>query len=830
MFESPWNDVRFGARMLSKSPGFTSVAVLSLALGIGANTAVFTFIDALLLRTLPVTRPEELVEVSAHKRGEFALLSFPMYRDLRDRQDVFTDILATAGETPYRLTISETGASSTELDNMRVSSVSGNYFAVLGVGPSLGRVISPEDDRNPNSSETLGSVIVLSDDFWERQFGRDPRVLDRTIAVGRSPCKVIGVAPRGFFGEAVGAAPVGWVPLVPFSGPDNLENRRGNFTGYVARLRSGVTLDQAQSAMTLAFQQLLAAERRVRDPIRDYAIGLKEAGTGLDFGLRRRYAAPLKIVMGIVATVLLIACANVANLLMARATARRGEIGVRLAIGCSRARLVRQLLAESVLLSTAGALAGVAVAYIGVRALLGLVDSGPIPVHLDLAPNVSVLAFLLAIGVVTGIGFGLVPALRAARVDLAPSLQGVRRGDASSPVRQRLGRALVSAQVALSLLLLIGAGLLIRSFANLHRVDWGFRPEQVVIFDLAHNPASREPAALADVARGVEQRVKELPGVQSASVSGLLLFSPSDIMAPLRIRGYTPPPDERLVVRFNSVSPGYFGTIGMRLIEGRGIEDRDGPSAPFVAVINQSMGRRYFPDGSAVGRIFELDATRADTTTPRKPIEVIGVVHDAKYNSVRQDAKPMFYMPIAQLPRSLRSLEVRTTEPLGRLASPVRHAIAEVSKDVMIRRVVSLSDQVDQSLTAERLTMKLCGLFSVFALLLAGIGLYGVLSYSVAQRTSEIGIRMALGASSGGVIWLIVRDSLGMVGLGIVFGVPAALAAGRFVSSLLYGLSIADPTTMGLAVAMLASAATLAAYLPSRRAVLVDPMVALRDE
>src|SRR5260370_28438516 len=296
MLESLAKDLRFGARILGKSPGFTAVAVLSLALGIGANTAVFTFIDALLLRPLPVSRPGELVEVSAHKHGEFALLSFPMYRDLRDRQDVFTDILATAGETPYRLTIPAAGGPSTELDNMRVSLVSGNYFAVLGVGAARGRVIAPEDDRNPNTSETLGSVIVLNDDFWERQFGRDPAVLDRTITVGRSPCKVISVPPRGFFSEAVRAAPVGWVPLVPFSGPDNLENRRGTFTSYVARLRSGVSLVRAQSAMTLAFQQLLAAERRVRDPIPDFTIGLREAGTGLDFGLRRRYSNPLKIV------------------------------------------------------------------------------------------------------------------------------------------------------------------------------------------------------------------------------------------------------------------------------------------------------------------------------------------------------------------------------------------------------------------------------------------------------------------------------------------------------------------------------------------------------
>ena len=817
-------DLRYGARMLRKSPAFTSVAVLSLALGIGANTAIFTFVDGLLLRTLPVPRAHELVSMKAQRDGGFPLLSFPMYRDLRERQTVFTDILATAGESPYRLTIPGDGGGSTELDNMRVSFATGNYFAVLGVRPALGRFFTPDDDRPPQSSETLGSVIVLSDSFWNRQFGRDPHVVGRTILIGRSPCTVIGVAPAGFFGEAVGASPVGWAPLIPFFSPDDLENRQGMFTAYVARLKPGVSRDRAQAATTVLFQQLLTTEKRIRDRIEDNTIALDAADVGIDSGLRRLYAKPLRIVMAIVALVLLIACANVANLLLARAASRRGEIGVRLAIGCSRARLVGQLLTESMLLSTLGAVAGVGVAYWGVRTLLGLLSAGVVPIQLDLTPDVRILVFLIAVGVLTGIGFGLVPALRATRVDLVPSLQGARRGDAGGAAKQRLSRALVTAQVAMSLLLLIGAGLLVRSLQNLHRLDWGFRPEHVVIFDVAHNPPTRAPEALSQIAWRVYERVKQVPGVESASVSGLMIFSPSDIGAPLTIRGYTPAAGERVVARYNSVSPGYFETVGMRLIEGRGIEDRDMQNS--IAVVNESMARRYFAGARAVGRVMQLGRG----PNAGKPVEIVGVVHDAKYNDLRKEPEPMFYIPFGQLPRPVRSIEVRTTKPAAAITAPVRQALADVSKDIMIRRVVSLSDQVDQSLAAEWLIMRLCSFFSVLALLLACVGLYGVMAYSVTQRTGEIGIRMALGATERSILQLILRETMRVVATGVVIGVPLAFASSRLVSAFLFGLTPTDPQTIALATLVLLAAAGVAAYLPARRAAAVDPIVALRCE
>jgi predicted permease len=438
-------------------------------------------------------------------------------------------------------------------------------------------------------------------------------------------------------------------------------------------------------------------------------------------------------------------------------------------------------------------------------------------------PDARVLAFLGSTGVLTGIGFGLVPALRATCIDLAPSLQGASRGT-SAPDRQRLSHALVIGQVSLSLVLLIGAGLLIRSLDNLHRIDWGFQPEHVVIFDVAHNPQNREPAALAQVARQVQQRVTEVPGVATASVSGIMLFSPSDISAAVTIRDYTPSPTERVTARYNAVSAGYFETLGMTVISGRSIQTRDVQNGTPVAVINESMARRYFAGAPSVGRTMQLSGA----ANAGKSLEVVGVVRDAKYNNLREDAKPMFYVPFTQIPRALRSVEVRTTQPMAALVPAIRQALTDVSKDIMIRRVVTLSNQVDQSLAAERLIMRLCSFFGALALVLACVGLYGVMAYSVTQRTREIGIRMALGASGGSIFRLVFRDTTGIVLTGVAIGVPLALVCTRLVSTFLYGLTTTDPVTMALATMLLLAAIALASYLPARRAAAIEPTIALR--
>ncbi|HEU4389401.1 MAG TPA: ABC transporter permease, partial [Blastocatellia bacterium] len=791
-----------------------------------ANTSVFTVINSILLRMLPIPNPNELVVINGRIGGNPGYISFPMYLDLRAQQQVFTDMMASAGETPVRLTIPDGG----EVDNVRTSFVTPSYFGVLGVQPAIGRFFTEDEDRDPDSSEKAGSLAVLSYSFWERQFGLDPAVIGRTVLVNRSPCQVIGVTERGFFGEAVGSSPDLWVPIISFTSRDNLENRRGAFTAHMGRLKPGVSLQQAQTAMSLLYQQLRQAEYAQTagdDAGRPISIQLEPGGTGISYGLRRTFERPLWIIMAIVAAVLMIASANVANLLLARATVRQREIGVRLALGCSRSRLIRQLLTESLLLSAAGTVLGIIIAWWGSGALLGMIDTRVVPLRINLSPDASVLLFTAAVMIVTGVVFGLVPAVRASSVDLTTAMKEQARGGTSRRVKHYLGRTLVAVQVALSLMLLIGSTLLIRSIHNLHGIDLGFRPEQVLIFDLAHDAQDRTNASLARAAREVEERVRQVPGVKSMSVSGLMLFSPSDIGAPVRIHGYEPQPGEDMSPRFNSISPGYFETVGMTLVAGRGIEPGDSEQAPTIAVINEAMARRYFAGRNPLGQTMEITAGRP--VSP-KPIEIVGIIRDAKYNDLRAETEPMFYMSIQQLPRSLRTLEVRTAEPISVIAGPVRNALLEVTKEVMVRRVVTLSAQVDRTLAGEQMITTLCSFFGLLALLLACVGLYGVISYAVAQRTKEIGIRMALGASRQNVLLLVLRQSLTVVLAGIVTGVGLAFVCTRWIAAYLYGLSPTDPVAILLAAVLLAVVALLACVVPARRASKVDPIVALRFE
>jgi predicted permease len=827
--ETLWQDARYALRMLRKSPGFTAVAVLSLALGIGANTAVFTFLNALLLRPLPVHNPNELVQLKAPGR----FISFPMYLDLQAGQQVFTDIAATQGERPFRMTIPGASGGAVELDNVGVGAATGNYFSLLGIEPAAGRFFTPAEDRNANSSETAGSVIVLSHAFWQRQFGGDPLIIGRTVLLNRSTCVIVGVTPVGFTGERVGSQPDAWVPLIPFAVSNHLEGRGGTFTSEIARLRPGVAREQAEAMVTTLFRQLLQSEGIVKG-VDKHRIELLPANAGIDSGVRVRYVTPLRIVMAAAVLVLLIACGNIANLLFARGAWRHDEIGLRLALGCSRSRLVRQLLTESLMLSAMGAAAGIGVAYLGTQSLLGMVNFGQAPIRLDLTPDLRVLLFLVAIALVTGVGFGMLPAMRATRVDPSPTLQNGSRGHAGGLSRQRLSRALVVVQVALSLLLLISAGLLLESFRNLHRIEWGFRPEQVVVFELQHNPRNREPGTLAGLAADIQRRVTAIPGIESASVSWILLFSGMDQRSALQIPGHTPPAEESaqlsfigeniVTARYNTVSPAYFATVGMTLIAGRAFDDRDGAGAPLVGIINESMERKYYGAGRAVGRTFVL----AEPVGKERPVEVVGVVRDAKFDNLREETMPMYWVPIAQSPKELRGLEVRTREPLSALVGPVRGAIGGLTKDIMIRRVIPLSDQVDRTLSAERLMMRLSGFFGAMALLLACIGLYGVMAYQVAQRTGEIGIRLALGATKRRIVGLVLGETTSVIVVGILVGLLLASVTTRLLTAFLFGVGSTDPTTITVAVGLLVASATVAAYLPAHRAADVDPNVALR--
>jgi predicted permease len=824
-----WQDLRYGARMLVKKPGFTLVAVLTLSLGIGANTAVFILINALILRTLPVANPHELVVINSGGQG---IIPFPMYRELRARQEVLTDTLAARNSTiPVRLTI-QGEAGTVELDNVKASYVTASYWHVLGVQPVLGRAFTEEEDREPNSSEAVGSSVVLSYSFWERQFGRNPGVINRKVIVGRSPCLVIGVAPRGFFGERVGSEPDLWAPLISFSSREDIEERRGQFTAYMGRLKPGMTREKAQAAMTLLLRQLIWTENPNRAGGNQAYVQLDPGATGFSAGfpqtLRQAFTQPLWILMAITTLVLFVACANIANLLLARAVARRHEISVRMALGCSRSRLIRQLLTESLLLSGLGALAGLPVAWWGSSVLLRMVDTGRESLRIELGLDGRVLMFTAMIMIVTGIGFGLAPSWRASTDDLASAMKDqVRSTDGR--VKQYFGRTLVITQVALSLLLLISAGLLIRSLHNLRQTDLGLRPENVLLFDLVHRPTSQDPAALARVAREVRQRVSLLPGVEQASVSWLMLFGGNDLRVGLNIHDYRAAPDEMVGARFNWVSPSYFETVGMSLVAGRGIEERDAENAPIVTVINEALARRYFPKGEALGRTMQVQSPFFGLLNG-KPVEIVGIVRDAKYNALRDETMPMFYLSIQQVPSPLGALEVRTTQQLASLAGPVRNAVSEVTKDIMIYRMLRLTDQIDSTLASERLLTSLSTFFSVLALLLASIGLYGVLSYAVAQRTQEIGIRMALGARRRNVLWLVLRQSLAAVVIGIALGLSLALVCTRLLSTFLYGLSPTDPLAIALSLLPLILVALVACYLPARRATKVDPVIALRTE
>jgi predicted permease len=825
--ESVWQDLRYGVRMLRHSIGFTTVAVASLAIGIGATTALFTLLNAILLRPLPVDHPEQLVEV----RGVRALVSFAMYRDLRNHQQVFTDMAVTAGDRPKRLTRTE-GTRRVRVDNVNVSLATGGYFSLLGLNPAAGRFFTPDDDQGTDSSESAGSVVVLSYPFWQREFGGRKDVIGQTVLLDRSPCVVIGVAPRGFAGERAGSVPDAWVPLVPFSPANELEGREGTFGSRIARLKPGVTPEQAEISMTALFQRLLAAEGIVKEGIDRRGIRLTSAETGVETFVSVTYLRPLGIVTAVALLVLLVACANIANLLIARGARRQNELGIRLAIGCARGRLIRQLLTESLVLSALGAVAGVAVAYWGTTVLVKMVTFDEYPITLDLAPDTRVVLVLVALTVATGIGFGIAPALMGSRLNPGASFAIRSRGAAS---RRRVSHALVAIQVAVSLVLLVGAGLFINSLRNLSATDRGFTPDHVLLVDLQHNPTRTDPEALIRVAEDIHTRVAGLPGVESASVSWIQLFSGRDQRMRVEIPDFTPRAAARDIgfisqegivrARFNPVSAGYFATVGMTVIAGRDFARSDeATAAPLVAVVNESMARAYF-NGNALGRTFAT----SEPSLKGQAIEVVGIVGDAKYNDIREPMRPMFYMPLLQMPRPVRSVEVRTRQPIGPLVASIHQALADAVPDVMIRRVVTLTDQVDRSLSAEHLIMRLLGFFGAAALFLACIGLYGVLAYSVTQRTAEIGVRLALGATRRAIIRLVLTDSAATVAAGIALGLLLSIAVTRLLAGFLYGITPTDARTLAAAIAVLGVTAMVAAYLPSRRAARVDPAMTLQS-
>jgi predicted permease len=834
--EEMFQDLRYGARMMLKSKMFTLVAVLSLALGIGANTAIFSLINALMLRMLPVKNAEELALFSVAGPTVPSAVSYncnyPLYEMFRDRAQSFTGVIAGANVGRARLLVNEPGVVAESVEQQRVS---GNFFPSLGVNPVVGRTLTEADDNL--SAGQPGAVISF--DYWRRRFGSDPQVVGRQVTVNNTALTIVGVAPPGFFGFVVGSKPELWWPIKAVNDP-GLRLEGFNWIRVIGRLRPGASMAQAQAELETIFQQQINnvtpaqsanwTPTQRRNHFERHA-RLEAGGTGYTT-LRRQFRQPLFILMAAVGLTLLIACVNVANLLLARAATRRKEIAVRLALGAGRFRLVRQLLTESVLLSLLGGAAGMLFARACLRGLITYLPQQT-QTGLDAPLDAHVLAFTLLVSVITGLLFGLAPAWQATRLNLTASLKD-QTGASASRSRLALNKTLVVTQVALSLFLLIGAGLFVRSLRNLKTLDAGFNYENIVQFSI--DPGSGYNAQQrSDLYKLMLARLEALPGAQSAT-----MWNGGGVSFNVSVPGYTPAPDENLSCDEMAVGPRFFETMKMSILAGRDFGPHDDrppappnsqPGAPpsmagvppLYAVINQAMARYFFGNENPIGRRF---VTRRDWQ-----VEVIGVTKDAKHTNLREPTPRTYYIYYFQQPRRegmtfhLRASggTAAYTATLGRLAR-------ELSPQAQVVELRMMADVVNESLTQERFIAQLGSAFSLFALLLTCVGLYGLMSYAVTRRTNEIGIRMALGARGADVAKMVMKETMLMVAIGMAIGLGAALATTQLISTLLFGLSPDDPLTIAAAALLMTIVAAFAGYLPARRAARVDPMTALRCE
>jgi predicted permease len=837
-------DLRYGLRTLLKNPGFTAAALLSLALGIGANTAVFSVINALMLKILPVNEPRQLVFFTvAGARGTSENFPYPFYEQFRDRSQACSGVIASGGANKVKMIVGEPGASGAT-EPVLAEIVSGNFFSVLGVNAVVGRTLTADDDKESDPQATA----VISHGLWQRRFGLDPAVVGRKVTLNDVPFTIVGVAPPGFFGFVVGREPDLWWPMrmLPQVEPGNkdLKNLGSWWLRIMARRHPGASIEQARAEMDVIFQQLLAdyaAARAAkwgpteRRNFLERRIELQSGSTGWTW-LRKRFAQPLQILMAVVGLVLLIACANVANLLLARAATRQREIAVRLAIGAGRLRLIRQLLTESVLLALAGGALGLLFANWGSRMLLAYLPQQAAAAF-DVSPDARIFGFTMAISLLTGALFGLAPALRATRVDLTSALKDQSIGIRKGRFRLKLNKFLVVTQVALSLFLLVGAGLFVRTLQNLKGLDAGFDRENVVLFDI-------EPGKEYDRARRINlykqlsERLEALPGARLASLSSQSLLAGGSYEQKVSVEGYTSQPDENMYCHGLYVGPKFFSAMGIPLLAGRDIGPQDErqieeggtPQSGVrielrVALINQTMAQYFFPNQNPIGKRFYLGSKGSN------PVEIIGLVKDAKYQTLREKTPRTFYLPyFHESGVGGITFALRNDGAQAGFAAAVQNAVREIDPKLQALDLRTMNDVVNTSLAQERFLAQLAGFFSLLALLLASIGLYGVMSYDAARRTREMGIRMALGARAPDLISMVMRESMLLVVIGVIIGLGAAVVTTRFVSSLLYGLEPNDPATITLAAVVMIAVAAVAGYLPARRASKVDPITALRCE
>jgi putative ABC transport system permease protein len=814
-------DVRAGLRTFRKNPGFAGIVVLTLALGIGANTAIFSLVDAVMLRSLAVKHPEQLAQVTMGP-GEEELTN-PIWEQLRDRQDVFDGLLAYNAP---RFNLAQGG----EAHYIRGNWVSGQYFSTLGVAPAAGRTLLVSDDVRG-----CAPTAVLGYDFWQRQYGGAPSALNQSVSLDGHSFQIIGVAARGFTGIDVGSSVDVFVPIcaepVMHATSSMLDERRSWWLKVVGRPKAGVDSQRVLARLKILAPAIFAATIPAGMPLEQqqgYAAKTFEiqAAAGGISELRLQYRQSLTILMAVVCLLLLIACANVANLLLGRAASRQKEIAVRMAVGAGRWRLIRQLLVESALLAAGGAALGVLFAQWGSRLLVGLLSSSSQQVFLDLAIDARVLVFTIGVSALAAILFGLAPAWRATMVEPQAAMKANGRGVAEGQSRFGLGKALVSAQVAVSLVLAVGAALMLATFRNLLALNPGFERDHVLIVQTDLRNARFPVSRLEQSFEEMRQRLAAIPGVRSASFSSQTPINRAGQNGVIQVDGYQPQSRRDSVVMLNYASTGFFATLGTPLLAGRDFNARDTSGASGVAVINESAARKYFGSLDVLGRSFLMGFPRAG-----RLFQVVGLVKDAKYRSLREESRPIAYLASAQDAdiHPFINFELRTAGPAANLAPAVKQAMAQVNPQIALE-FRTLEAQVAESLTRERLLATLSGFFGALALLLATVGLFGVISHNMARRRNEIGIRMALGAQRTRVLRMAMGDVAVVVGAGLAAGLGASLVVTKYLTSFLYGVTATDPRMLLLAVLIFAAVAGLAGFVPAYRASQVDPMVALREE